>query len=371
MVGTTNTETVASRLNGRAAGVLTIVGPLPPPAGGMSIFNARLTDELRARGWRVSLLATGREEPAGWPVEAHLRNSLLRHFFLVLRHATGIVHVHDRVSPLTLCAVVAVRLRRLRVVVQVHGEPLHVLTRRRGIDIFRRAALRLADCTIAVNSHVAEQIRAYAHGEIFLIPAFIEPTGSELDDIDAETARWLGSDPGTPLLSAVVYRALAAVSGRTDVYGLDALASLVERIAPRRRVRLALMLAQPGLDNEEQRYIDTMTTRLSRALGDDLKVLVGASAVPVIARSSLFLRPTRTDGDAVSVREALSLGVPVLASDVAPRPPGTVVYRQGDLEELTAKALALLGSGRSSDRAHGAHATVEALERVYSSLSAR
>jgi hypothetical protein len=38
----------------------------------------------------------------------------------------------------------------------------------------------------------------------------------------------------------------------------------------------------------------------------------------------VYLRTTRTDGDAVSVREALDAGVPVIASDVVKRPVGVL-----------------------------------------------
>ena len=55
---------------------------------------------------------------------------------------------------------------------------------------------------------------------------------------------------------------------------------------------------------------------------------------PALARSSVLLRPTNTDGDAVSVREALWLGVPVIASDVVERPAGTELFRTRDAESL-------------------------------------
>ena len=57
----------------------------------------------------------------------------------------------------------------------------------------------------------------------------------------------------------------------------------------------------------------------------------------VMSQCDLFVRPTFADGDANSVREALSLGIPVVASDVGNRPPGTVLFRTGDVDDLAAK----------------------------------
>lgn len=65
--------------------------------------------------------------------------------------------------------------------------------------------------------------------------------------------------------------------------------------------------------------------------------------LPVLAEATVFIRPTATDGDANSIREALSLGVPVIASDVVSRPKGCRLHENrniDDLEVVTRRALA-------------------------------
>ncbi len=59
-------------------------------------------------------------------------------------------------------------------------------------------------------------------------------------------------------------------------------------------------------------------------------------------KSHVFLRPTNTDGDANSLREALFFRVPSVASDVCPRPEGTILFRNRDISDLTAKVEELL-----------------------------
>jgi len=92
------------------------------------------------------------------------------------------------------------------------------------------------------------------------------------------------------------------------------------------------------------------------------------SAPPVISRSDLFLRPTTTDGDAVSVREALELGVPVVASDAVPRPDAVVLYRAGDLADFVAKVREALERGRDGAVAVPQESAVDAIERIYEKL---
>jgi glycosyltransferase involved in cell wall biosynthesis len=57
----------------------------------------------------------------------------------------------------------------------------------------------------------------------------------------------------------------------------------------------------------------------------------------LISRSDVFLRGTFEDGDSISVREALSLGVPVVASRVGTRPDGTILFQSGNLEDMVTK----------------------------------
>ena len=59
-----------------------------------------------------------------------------------------------------------------------------------------------------------------------------------------------------------------------------------------------------------------------------------AAALGVVHAADVLVRPTLTDGDALSVREALALGRRVVASDVAPRPRGVVLFRSGDPSAL-------------------------------------
>jgi glycogen synthase len=54
----------------------------------------------------------------------------------------------------------------------------------------------------------------------------------------------------------------------------------------------------------------------------------------LMSRSSVFVRPTFRDGDSISVREALALGVPVVASKVGARPDGTSLFEPGDVDGL-------------------------------------
>jgi glycogen synthase len=59
-----------------------------------------------------------------------------------------------------------------------------------------------------------------------------------------------------------------------------------------------------------------------------------AATMQAISRANVLLRTTLYDGDAVSVREALHLGTPVIASDNGMRPAGVHLIPKSNLEAL-------------------------------------
>ena len=48
----------------------------------------------------------------------------------------------------------------------------------------------------------------------------------------------------------------------------------------------------------------------------------------------MFIRPTNTDGDAVSIREALDFNIPCIASDVVVRPKEVKLFKNRDIMDL-------------------------------------
>lgn len=58
------------------------------------------------------------------------------------------------------------------------------------------------------------------------------------------------------------------------------------------------------------------------------------SFIEVLKKSDCFIRATSTDGDSVSVRESLWLGIPTIATDVVTRPEHCLIFKYGEWEHL-------------------------------------
>jgi glycosyltransferase involved in cell wall biosynthesis len=92
-----------------------------------------------------------------------------------------------------------------------------------------------------------------------------------------------------------------------------------------------------------------------------------AAALAVMAAADVFVRPTRADGDAVSVREALTLGCQVVASDVGYRPEACLRFPAEDGAALVAALGEAVRRGRRAPPPPGPDA-FEALFAVYGEL---
>jgi hypothetical protein len=82
---------------------------------------------------------------------------------------------------------------------------------------------------------------------------------------------------------------------------------------------------------------------LERAgIGDRVLILFDLTLLPALRRNVVFVRPTRAEGDAVSIREAQRAGVPVVASNVVPRPEDFASFPVESVPDLCASLRVVL-----------------------------
>ena len=77
-------------------------------------------------------------------------------------------------------------------------------------------------------------------------------------------------------------------------------------------------------------------------------MVFGLPLTPAFRHDVILVRPTRAEGDALSVREALHARVPVVASDVVGRPAGTSTFASDDTDDLRRALLEVLASTKET-----------------------
>jgi glycosyltransferase involved in cell wall biosynthesis len=343
---TTEAEQAGERGSGRELDLL-ILGPVPPPFGGISIHLDRLVPLLQEAGLKVGVLNHFSSKARPFVVGTLERNPL-RYFWLPRKIRTKIVHYHHVRWPHLVAVALGRRGRSARYIVTLHGRGILRFFPRAGSRVSPLApvtkwALGCFDLVIVVNPDVASIIRDSLPGRrIEVIPAFVEPAArpGEVERYEPPLETLLGS--GRALVVAA-YGVQFLKDGR-ELYGLDlAVESFLQLAGERKNLRLALFVARRPARPKTRRHLAELEAKLAHAgLQDRVSVAFGQPLLPALRSNVVFLRPTRADGDALSIREAQQAGVPVVASDAVRRPAGVVVFPTEDRTALCAALRAVL-----------------------------
>jgi glycosyltransferase involved in cell wall biosynthesis len=318
--------------------VIVQVGPYPPPLGGVSTYIRRLKHRLDGLGLPNEVWDTS----SGTKADPGVRHRDVKAvpWWHLLRRDVRLVHYN--ISGMRAKRYVALfnrtLLRGRPTVLTLHGDASGLLALERARVV---PALDSFGAVIAVREGDRETLaRLGVRTMVAEIPAFAPPLPSETDPalVPAAVGRFL--DTHHPVLSANAFR--IAFHEGVDLYGLDMCVELCADLKET-HPRVGFVFCIPEAGSEE--YLREIRSRIV-ARGVEPNFLVVNEPLPlcpILQRSDLFVRPTNTDGDAVSVREALYLRVPALASDVVPRPRGTRLFRTRDAADLRRRALEILG----------------------------
>jgi glycosyltransferase involved in cell wall biosynthesis len=202
--------------------------------------------------------------------------------------------------------------------------------------------LRLASRYIAVNHHIKRKLISLGANpsKVTVLPAFLPPVIKQghIDNIPNGIRDFINRH--TPIVSASAFR--ISFYDDIDLYGIDmciALCTTLKSSYP--DIGLVFCLSEI----EDFDYFSKMKIRIAEE-GIEDNIYFNTEAYhfyPIIMKSDVFVRPTNTDGDAVSLREALYFKVPSIASDVVLRPEGTVLFKNRDVDDLILKMRDILG----------------------------
>ena len=123
-----------------------------------------------------------------------------------------------------------------------------------------------------------------------------------------------------------------------DLYGLDMCIEAMVKLKEDKTNQYYLIFVVASNTNQQERMAAYKKQINDNKLEDCILIWEQSiSFVRLLQECDLVLRTTNTDGDAVSIREALHFGKPVLASDVVKRPDGVVLFKTRNVEDLTNK----------------------------------
>jgi glycosyltransferase involved in cell wall biosynthesis len=314
------------------------LGPFPPPHGGVQTNLVAIRNYLRQRGDNCAVINLTRHRRRDGDEVYYPRNAweVLR---LLIKQKCDVIHLHFggnlslRLLGLTL---VCTLLPRRTVIMTFHsgGYPSSPAGRRAGRRTLRGFIFRRLDGVIGVNQELVGlflRLGVPANRTRLIAPHAVPPL-----DLCA---------PLPPDMDRFFERRsprLLSVGLLEPEYDLPLQIEVLGKLQKRFPNAGLMMIGSGSLKEPIEGLIRSKPYASDILLCGDV---AHETTLRAMARCDVFLRTTLYDGDSVSVREALHLGVPVIATDNGMRPEGVRLVPVSDADAVAGAVSSVVERG--------------------------
>ena len=321
-----------------------LIGPFPPPYGGISVHLNRLISYLKQTKFNYILYNTFSESECEKSVISVRKNRLLWYIKFAFFHRSQIVHLHSPNWIARLIFAIMARLRSGKYIISIQGRSISEASKNSFSTRGRLTVwmLKQMDTIIACNDEIKKECInriGISKDKVHMVPAYIPPLPSDLKKPPANILDFIQSH--SPVICATGW--IGQKFNGDDIYGIDMLISLIDRLLPD-FPGIGLILSVNG--GESADAINQTIANAKSLVGDHIAFVTEQldDIVGLYQECDLFCRPTNTDGDAVSIREAIHVGTPVVASDAAPRPVPCILFKSRDIVQFENVVRQVLGN---------------------------
>jgi glycosyltransferase involved in cell wall biosynthesis len=314
------------------------LGPYPPPHGGVQTNLVAIRQFLLARGIPCVVINLTRYRSKDFEGIYYPKNAL-EVMKLLARLKYDIIHMHiggNLSVRLLILGLACSLIPRSKTVLTFHsgGYPLSEDGKSANQLTFRGFVLRRFDRVIGVNRELEQLFRRFGvtGRRIRLINPYAVPRNSSEASLPDNLASFFQNHKPRIL----------TVSGLEPEYDIPLQIDVLGTVRKRFPNAGLAIIGSGSLETEIRRMINSKSYAEHILLCGDVPHPITLRA---LAESDLSLRTTHYDGDSISVREALMVGTPVIATDNGMRPQGTYLIPRPEPEELFGAIEKLLGNG--------------------------
>ena len=308
------------------------MGPYPKPYGGISIHVQRVLSHLDLHDCSYDFY---NESKKSLKVKNSVQfNNLFSRLLGLFKIATTkykLIHYHSPniLGRLFFCCY---GLAGKIVYIHVHGASLHDIVSK-PLQLALAKFFAKYVYIIADNEDIYELAISLNPKKVFLIDAFLPPlVYPEHSEINLYNKY---SENVDLLISMVGW--FSEYKGK-DLYGFDIICEAINLLKNRINVRILISVNGTQTISIYQNFLKLIQEmKLEKnivLITDDLE-----DVWPLIINTDIFVRPTFSDGSAVSIKEALWMDVPVLASDCVARDAGCDLFKCQSGQDLYEKLL--------------------------------
>jgi glycosyltransferase involved in cell wall biosynthesis len=296
-----------------------LIGPIPPPAGGVSIHITRLSQLLKDE-FSVKLV-----DESHIPKDGILNLRRLNPgAYLSSIFRSNIVHIHSGPKMLKYAHILFSRLMGKKTVLTIHS------LKQKG-SFLDGLVYSLPHVTIVVNSDFRQRVRL--SNRVLVKDAFLPPVAGNEPKLPETIENWVHEKKAGGYIVACANAWRLDTHNGEDLYGLDlCIDAAISLRANGRKIGFVFVVCDLGGHIDIAKY----EALIEQHKLSDIFFLQKSqiSFINLVKECDIVLRPTNTDGDALTVREALFLNKAVIASNVVARPPGTILFETRNRESL-------------------------------------
>jgi glycosyltransferase involved in cell wall biosynthesis len=280
-----------------------IIGKIPPPIGGVTIHTSRLLDYLN-------------RERIEYTFYNNLNFNLLTFVYSIWK--ANKAHIHIRNPFFLFVFTLLCRTLNTYSIITIHG---NIYSYNKIMSFFESLAVRISNKVILLNNSSYE-IALKLNSKAVLMSAFITPIIVERLKMDI-----INKINDAKLNSKMVFctnaYSLTYDKNGNEIYGITELVDYFND-----KDYIFLFISDPkGI------YYDYFLEKKVK-INKNIKFIVGSHPfIEVIKSTDCFIRNTTTDGDSISINEALYFDKKVIATNCVNRPKTVIIY--GHKTDLT------------------------------------
>lgn len=305
-------------MNNTLSKKILFIGPIEPPAGGISVHIKRLSNLLE-NDFQIDFIdeSTNKKD--------HIYNIRNGNVFLYLFkiYKSDLIFIHSGSILLKKIHIIVAKIFNKKSITTFHGFGKYSNNIKRWIN---SKLYNLSSKIIVVNPDLIHFSLLPIH-KTFIRPAYIPPILSKEPSLPSYIEDILQFAKTQNKIVICSNASRLNFHNNEDLYGLDMCIELARELQENNIefVFVFIVSSSYGASN----YIDDSCRKIDKyGLSNTFYLLNDLiSFVKLIEQSDIFIRATNTDGDAISIREALFLNKIIIASDIVKRPSNTKLFK--------------------------------------------
>ena len=307
-----------------------LIGKSPPPFGGVTIYVQRLSDRLRDKS-NFLYHQTNTDSK---------KLSFVEYVKYIRDNNVGLLHLNGLINGLAaLKFYFIMKITGVKIILTYHNDRFRLNYYK--FNWINRAITKLflTNLYAIISAKKDVDYIFMDHSKILNISPYIEPTTVEIN-IELPQVLKKYREQHEFLITANASK--IAFYNNADLYGIDLSVRMMKQLVQNGYQNTGIIYVIPNVVDYE--YYSSMLDLIRKyEIEKYFHFYTEPVAYPALINlCDIFIRPTNTDGDAISVREALALKKTTIASDACVRPEGTITFESRDPEDLFRKVKYIL-----------------------------